>query len=141
MSEYSAYVGLDVHKDTISVAIAFPGREQPVFRGMIGNRRSSLRRLIRNLTPRGEVLSFCYEAGPCGYGVYRQIVETGHHCVVVAPSLVPRGAGERVKTDRRGCVEAGPPAPFRRSAPGVGPGWRAGGDAGPDPGPRRHEGD
>ncbi len=50
MSEYSAYVGLDVHKDTISVAIAFPGREQPVFRGVIGNRHSSLRRLIRNLT-------------------------------------------------------------------------------------------
>ncbi len=105
MNEYSAYVGLDVHKDTISVAIAFPGREQPVFRGVIGNRHSSLRRLIRNLTPRGEVLSFCYEAGPCGYGVYRQIVETGHHCVVVAPSLFPRGAGERVKTDRRDALK------------------------------------
>ena len=72
---------------------------------MIGNRRSSLRRLIRNLTRQGEVLSFCYEAGPCGYGVYRQIVETGHDCAVVAPSLVPRGAGDRVKTDRRDAVK------------------------------------
>ena len=64
MSEYGAYVGLDVHKDATSVASAFPVPEQPVFRGVIGNRRSSLRRLIRNPTPLGEVLSFCYGAGP-----------------------------------------------------------------------------
>ena len=59
MTEYSALVGLDVHKDTISVAVSYPGREQHEFRrGVINNRRSSLRRLIRNLTPQGEVLSF-----------------------------------------------------------------------------------
>ena len=101
MVEYSAYVGLDVHKETIAVAVAFPGREDPVYRGTIANRRSSLRRLVGNLSPYGEVLSFCYEAGPCGYGVYREIVATGHDCTVVAPSLIPRKSGDRVKTDRR----------------------------------------
>ena len=101
MDDYSSYVGLDVHKDTIAVAVALPGREEAVYRGEIRHCRSSLRRLIGKLSPHGEVLSFCYEAGPCGYGVYREIIETGHHCVVVAPSLIPRKPGDRVKTDRR----------------------------------------
>ena len=101
MTEFSAYVGLDVHKDTIAVAVALPGRGEPVYRGEMKNQRKSLLRLIRSLSPHGEVVSFCYEAGPCGYGVYREIIETGHHCEVVAPSLIPRRAGERVKTDRR----------------------------------------
>ena len=101
MVEYKAYVGLDVHKETIAVAVALPGREEPVYRGEIRNQRSSLRRLVRNLSSHGEVLSFAYEAGPCGYGVYRELVATGHDCMVVAPSLVPRKAGDRVKTDRR----------------------------------------
>ena len=72
-----------------------------MYRGEISNRRSSLRRLIGKLSPDGEVLGLCYEAGPCGYGVYRETVETGHHCVVVTPSLIPRKPGDRVKTDRR----------------------------------------
>ena len=102
MAEYRAYVGLDVHKETIAVAVAWPGREEPEYRGIVPNRRSSLRKLIHNLQgPRGEVLSFAYEAGPCGYGVYREIGETGHDCQVVAPSLIPRKPGDRVKTDRR----------------------------------------
>jgi len=101
MMKCSVYVGLDVHKDTISVAVALPGREQPVYRGEIKNQRRSLERLIRSLSPNGEVLSFCYEAGPCGYGLYRELVETGHLCEVVAPGLVPRKPGDRVKTDRR----------------------------------------
>ena len=105
MNESSAYVGLDVHKDTIAVAVALPGREEPVYRGEIKNQRKSLVRLIRSLSPHGEVLSFCYEAGPCGYGVYREIIETGHQCEVVAPSLIPRRAGERVKTDRRDALK------------------------------------
>jgi len=105
MNECSAYVGLDVHKDTIAVAVARSGREEAVYRGECKNERKSLRRLIRRLSRQGEVLSFCYEAGPCGYGVYREIVETGHHCEVVAPSLIPRRAGERVKTDRRDAVK------------------------------------
>ena len=101
MNECSAYVGLDVHKDTIAVAVALPGRGDPVYRGEIKNQRKSLLRLIRALSPNGEVVSLCYEAGSCGYGVYREIIETGHHCEVVAPSLIPRRTGERVKTDRR----------------------------------------
>ena len=105
MNECSAYVGLDVHQDTIAVAVAMPGREEPVYRGEIKNQRKSLLRLIRTLSPHGEVLSFCYEAGPCGYGVYREIIDTGHHCEVVAPSLIPRRSGERVKTDRRDAVK------------------------------------
>ncbi|MCY4448152.1 MAG: IS110 family transposase [Chloroflexi bacterium] len=101
MFEYNAYVGLDVHKETIAVAVAVPGREDPVFRGEIRNQRSSLRRLVGRLSPDGEVLSFAYEAGPCGYGVYRELVAMGHDCMVAAPSLIPRKAGDRVKTDRR----------------------------------------
>ena len=103
MVEYSAYVGLDVHKDTIAVAVAvaFPDRGELVYRGEIAHQRFALRRSIERLSPHGEPLSFCYEAGPCGYGVYREIVELGHDCEVVAPSLRPRKPGDRVKTDRR----------------------------------------
>ena len=94
-------MGLDVHKETIAVAVALPGREGPVYRGEIKNHRKSVLKLIKRLSPNGEVLSFCYEAGPCGYGLYRQIMDTGHRCEVVAPALIPRKAGERVKTDWR----------------------------------------
>ena len=88
MAEYRAYVGLDAHKDTMAVAVAWPGREAPEYRGLLANRSSSLQRLIRNLQgPHGEALSFVYEAGTRGYGVYREITETGHDCQVVAPNL------------------------------------------------------
>ena len=99
--EYSADVGLAVHKDSIAVAIARPGRAQPAWQGTIPNHRSALRHLIKRLSPDGFVLSFCDEAGPCGSGISREITETGHHCVVVVPGLVPRGATDRIKTDRR----------------------------------------
>ncbi len=101
MSEFSAYVGLDVHKETIAVAVAVSGRGKAESRGEIKHERKSLERLTRRLSPHGEVLDFCYEAGPCGYGLYRWIIEMGHRCEVVAPSLVPRKPGDRVKTDRR----------------------------------------
>lgn len=105
MSECSAYVGLDVHKETIAVAVARPGRSKPEYRGEIRNCRKSLMSLVKNLSPDGELLSFCYEAGPCGYGLYRELIETGHECEVVAPALVARKPGERVKTDRRDCLK------------------------------------
>ena len=105
MFEYRAYVGLDVHKETIATAVAWPGREEPEYRGILPNHRKSLNQLIDNLQGTlGEALSFAYEAGPCGYGVYREITGTGHDCQVVAPTLIPRKSGDRVKTDRRDAV-------------------------------------
>lgn len=100
---YGAYVGLDVHKDTIAIAVAECGRGQPDYRGEIANTPKKVGQLIERLSAQygGEQLLFVYEAGPCGYGLYRQIVATGHACEVVAPSLIPRKAGERIKTDRR----------------------------------------
>ena len=105
--DYAAYVGLDVHKDTIAVAVAYEGREEPEFRGEIANRPKAVAKLVRRLSEEfdGGVLLFCYEAGPCGYGLYRELLELGHGCEVVAPSLIPRKPGERVKTDRRDALK------------------------------------
>jgi len=104
---YAVYVGLDVHKETIAVAIARAGREEPQYRGEIAHTGKAVGKLIKRLSAEfdGEVLLFCYEAGPCGYGLYRQILEAGHECEVVAPSLIPKKAGERVKTDRRDALK------------------------------------
>ncbi len=102
MNEFTSdYVGLDVHKESIAVAVAGWGRGEPVYRGEIGHTASAVKKLVKQLSPDGEVLSFCYEAGPCGYGLYRTLTALGHRCEVVAPSLIPRKAGERLKTDRR----------------------------------------
>lgn len=101
MTEFSVYVGLDVHKDTIAVAVAAAGRGKPQYHGEIANTPSAIKRLMHKLSPGGEVLGVCYEAGPCGYGIYRQITPMGHDCIVVAPGLMPRRATDRVKTDRR----------------------------------------
>jgi transposase len=101
--EYPAYIGLDVHKETIAVAVARAGRAAPESRGEIANKPKAVSKLVERLNQEfdGELLLFCYEAGPCGYGLYRRLLELGHECQVVAPSLVPRRPGERVKTDRR----------------------------------------
>jgi len=101
--KYPAYIGLDVHKETIAVAVAQAGREAPESRGEIANKPKTVAKLVERLNREfgGEVLLFCYEAGPCGYGLYRQLLELGHDCQVVAPSLIPRKPGERIKTDRR----------------------------------------
>lgn len=101
MDNFSKYIGLDTHKDTIAVAIAQAGRSKPVYYGEIPNTPEAICRLVKRLNPEGEVLAFCYEAGPCGYGLYRQITQLGHACDVVAPSLIPKRPGDRVKTDRR----------------------------------------
>lgn len=99
MKKYSKYVGLDVHKETIAVAIAEAVGEVR-FLGEIPNAPEAVAKLVRQLK-KGATLSFCYEAGACGYVLHRQLVELGQDCQVVAPSLIPRKAGDRVKTDRR----------------------------------------
>ena len=101
--QYPAYIGLDVHKESIAVAVARAGREAPESRGEIANKPKTVAKLVERLNQEfeGEVLLFCYEAGPCGYGLYRQLLGLGHDCQVVAPSLIPRKPGERIKTDRR----------------------------------------
>jgi transposase len=103
MGEVTTFIGLDVHKATVSVGVAEAGRAGEVrFLGEIPNRPAAVARFVQKLAQRhpGQ-LSFCYEAGPCGYALYRQLRQAGHDCVVVAPSLVPTRPGERVKTDRR----------------------------------------
>jgi transposase len=105
MEQHIIYVGLDVHKDTIAVALAEAGKRGEVREhGKIVNTPAALKTLSSRLARNGARLRFCYEAGPCGYGIQRQLNEAGHECVVVAPSLIPRKAGDRVKTDRRDAV-------------------------------------
>lgn len=96
------FIGLDVHKATISVAVAKGERGGEVRHwGAIPHRADQVRKLAEKLGAEDCRLHFCYEAGPCGYGLHRQLVELGHDCMVVAPSLIPVKAGDRVKTDRR----------------------------------------
>jgi transposase len=100
MEKYK-FVGLDVHKETIAVSVAEPDGGEVRFQGEIPNTPDAVVKLVRRLRKEGLKLSFCYEAGPCGYGLHRQLKELGQDCQVVAPSLIPKKPGDRVKTDRR----------------------------------------
>jgi transposase len=95
------WVGLDTHKATIQVAMLLPGSDGPV-EWQVANEPAAVKRLARKIqrAAPGEVRS-CYEAGICGYTVQRQLAAAGMPCTVIAPALIPRRAGERVKTDRR----------------------------------------
>jgi len=96
------FVGLDTSKLRNAVAIAEGGRNGEVrYLGEIENAEVATRKLVRRLAASHQRLTFCYEAGPTGYGLYRQIKALGHECVVVAPSLIPKKPGDRVKTNRR----------------------------------------
>jgi len=99
MRKDTRFVGLDVHAETIAVAVVEPEGELR-FLGTIPNRPEAIRRLMKRLGPAAR-LRACYEAGPTGYVLYWQLSELGVHCDVVAPSLMPVKAGDRVKTDRR----------------------------------------
>jgi transposase len=101
-SSKTLYVGLDVHKDSVAVAYAPDERgAEVVALGAIGSRQCDIDKLIRKLEGKGATPVFVYEAGPCGYWLYRYLTRKGFACHVVAPSLIPRKAGDRVKTDRR----------------------------------------
>ena len=93
------WVGLDVHKDTISACSAI-GNSKEEDACAFANDEKQLRRYVRKLSAKGEV-RVCYEAGPCGYHVRRQLTGMGVHCEVIAPSLIPTKAGDKVKTDKR----------------------------------------
>ena len=93
------WVGLDVHAETISVAVAEEDGSVQFF-GKIPNRSESVAKLLKKLGP-SKTLRACYEAGPCGYALYWELEKRGVACAVVAPTLIPMRAGDRVKTDRR----------------------------------------
>src|SRR5689334_5751586 len=96
------FVALDVAKSKNAVAIAEGGRKGEVrYLGEIDNTLEATRRLIAKLSKTYKKITFCYEAGPTGYGLFRSITDLGHECIVVAPSLIPMKAGDRVKTIRR----------------------------------------
>lgn len=97
------FVGLDVHKDSISIAACDMSREPARFVGTVS---SDVRQVIKALSKAGEPSEICvvYEAGPTGYGLYRELCGRGYRCEIVAPSLIPRRAGDRIKNDRRDCA-------------------------------------
>jgi transposase len=96
------YIGLDVHKNSISIAIAEDGREREVnFYGVINNDLDQLHKFLRKQISQGAEPRCVYEAGPCGYNIYRSLSDKGIACVVAAPSQIPKKSGDRIKTDRR----------------------------------------
>jgi transposase len=103
VSEHSvAYVALETSKLHNAVAIAEGGRDGEVrYLGEIDNTAEATARLVRKLSAKHAHLTFCYEAGPTGYGLYRQVTGLGHDCIVAAPSLIAQKPGDRVKTNRR----------------------------------------
>jgi transposase len=104
VSERRRFLGLDAHKATIAVAVAEDGR-QPTDEGVIPNEPAAVRKLVTWLKRPGFRLAAAYEAGPTGYALHRQLTGLGVECVVVAPSLIPKRAGDRVKTDRRDALK------------------------------------
>jgi len=102
MTKNTIFIGLDVHKNSIDVALADAGRDGDVrFYGTVGGDLESLHKVVRKLQSNGSTLRFVYEAGPCGYDIYRSLTSQGFDCSVVAPSKIPRKSGDRIKTDRR----------------------------------------
>jgi transposase len=105
LKQLITYIGLDVHKEAIAVALAEAGKRNEVRQyGKIANTPAAMKALVVKLARNGHELRFCYEAGPCGYGIQRQLIALKHDCIVVAPSLIPRRPGERIKTDRRDAI-------------------------------------
>lgn len=107
MTEPTRYIGMDVHKETIVIAIAVEhDRGKATLYGTIQNTRNALNLCVEKLHRANPgPLRFCYEAGPCGYGIHRALTAMGQDCVVIAPSLTPRRPGERHKTDTRDAAD------------------------------------
>ena len=100
------YIGMAVHNDTIAVAyVAQDHGAEVTFLGTIGTRQCDIDSLIRKMPSKAKHLIFVYEAGPCGDWLYRNLTKKGYDCWVVAPSLIPKTPGDRVKTDRRDAVQ------------------------------------
>lgn len=98
-------VGIDVAKARNAIAVADGERGGDVrFVGEVDASEESMRRVVKRIAATSERVHFCYEAGPTGYGLHRLITSLGHSCTVVAPSLIPRKPGDRVKTNRRDAV-------------------------------------
>jgi transposase len=97
---------MDVHKDSIAVAyVAQDHGAEVTYLGVIGTRQCDIDQLIRKMQSKAKHLIFIYEAGPCGYWLYRYLMKKGYDCWVVAPSLIPKKPGDRVTTDRRDAVQ------------------------------------
>ena len=104
--DYSTkFIGLDVHKDSITIAIADGDRNDEVrLYGTIENTTQSLDKVIRKILSTRCELQFVYEAGPCGFGLYRYLKGNDFNCIVTAPSMIPKRSGVRLKNDNRDAI-------------------------------------
>jgi transposase len=105
MKKKVLYIGLDVHQNTIDVALA-PGRSNSKLRsyGKIDSMLDALNKVIEKLRSKTVELRFVYEAGPCGCQIYRHLSSKNIDCAVVPPSMIPKRSGDRIKTDRRDAI-------------------------------------
>ena len=100
------YLGIDTHAETLNLVGAEPGRNGSVEHlGIVANREDAIRKKIRKLQAKYKTIEACYEAGPCGYILYWQLLSMGVKCEVIAPTLIPQKAGDKVKTDRRDAMK------------------------------------
>jgi transposase len=125
MAKYKlAFVAFDSAKDKRAVAIAEDGRDGEVrYFGEIENSPDAVKKFVTKLSRRYDRLHFCYEAGPTGYGLHRQVTDLGHVCDVVAPTMIPKRTGDRVKTNRRDAVTLVKLLRAGRASPDLGAGY------------------